>query len=377
MSPDPRGLNHPMAGEETINGQEVGVYRASAVGYCEWALLAARMGMEPAAPPDEMQKVFSEGHDNEETILRLFYQQNKYLSSITAHAGGPDTSCELWIGNTILIRGHVDELAEHAPQSVFVLEAKAVGKSLWHEFIKAIADLPTFDSAGGPVFVRGDSLFDGTRLTGLWEKYRDQLEVYMAATGATQAALIVGRKPDKVEGEERGLVEEIEWVWVTPDVQRLARIKTKIAIIEGRSRGGVSLPGECPTQQYPCPYFYMLHPKKEKLQPITIEDDELAAAMRNYMEAGQDEKDAKKKKESAKAILDVFFGRDETADQLAASVGKESGQRVIGPGIPVVSGEWTATYVERDMPASNYKRKAYTQKFYQVVPNKKVEDEKS
>lgn len=372
---DPRGLNHPMAGEEQINGLEVGVYRASAVGYCEWALLAARMGMEPAAPPEAMQKVFSEGHDNEQVILDLFYAQNKYLTKIpptidSNGLSGSNRTCEVWIGNQIVIRGHVDDLAEHAPSQTYLLEAKAVGKSLWSEWIKAIAALPESD------FVNGDKLFaEGGLLEGLWQKYRDQVEVYMAATGAVQCALIVGQKPERVEGEERGPVTNIEWVWVSPDIQRLARIKTKIAIVEGRSRGGVSLPSECPSQQYPCPYYYLMHPQKEKLKPIEIVDDELAQAMSDYQQAGKDEKSAEKKKAAAKQILDRFFGHGETKvldEQLSDSVGESPSVVSIPAGQPVVSGQWTATYVERPQPAATIQRKAYTQKFYQVKATKKA-----
>lgn len=356
---DPRGLNHAMAHEEQIDGVEVGVYRASAVGYCEWALLAARMGIDGAAPPDAMQKVFDEGYDNEATILEMFYAQNKYLEPITISDSDPGAlpeTVELRIGETIIIRGHVDDLATHAPNSVLLVEAKAVGKSLWDQWTKACGD--QYDATKehqGETY--GQRVFH--KLDGLWHKYYDQVEVYMAATGAAECAFVVGRKPERVEGEEtRALVEEISWVWLKPDPLRLARIKAKIATVEGRARGGVALPQECDQQVYPCPYYYLMHPQKPKVEARVIEDDELANAMEEFAKAGEDAKAADRRKAAAKAIMDRFFGQGK------ALLGETRPDIPIAAGVPVASGEWIAKLIERNMPES--KRKAYTQRYYEV-----------
>lgn len=359
MTSDPRGLNHAIAHEEDHAGVEVGVYRASAVGYCEWALLAARMGIQAAAPPDAMQKVFDEGHDNEARVLELFYAQNKYLW----RPGLFQEGCELRIGDSIIIRGHVDDIAMHAPNSVLLIEAKAVGKSLWDQWTKACGDHPKgmSDAQIHEWAVKGNQVFDS--LDGLWHKYRDQVEVYMAATGASECAFVVGRKPERVEGEDaRGLVEEVRWVWLKPDPLRLARIKAKIATVEGRARGGVALPQECEQQVYPCPYYYLMHPQKPKVEARVIEDSELAAALEAYAKAGDDAKEAAKRKDLAKAVLDRFWGRatgkpllgeDATVVHLPIAVGDL-----------IASGEYVAKLVERNMPES--KRKAYTQTYYEV-----------
>lgn len=349
---DPRALNHAMAHEETHAGVEVGVYRASAVGYCEWALLAARMGIEGAAPPEQMQKVFDEGHDNEARVLELFYAENGYLTELDV-----PSSVELLIGETIIIRGHVDDLAQHAPNQVLLVEAKALGKSLWDEWTKVGAG----DLSGTNNPLPGDEVF--SRLDGLWNKYRDQVEVYMAATGAVECAFVVGRKPERVEGEDaRGLVEEISWVWVKPDPLRLAKIKAKIAIVEARARGGVALPQECDSQTYPCPYYFLMHPQKPKVEARVIEDDALAAALEAYAKAGDDAKEAAKRKDLAKAVLDRFWGRATGKPMLGEDASVV--HLPIATGVLIESGEWVAKLVERNMPKSE--RKAYKQVYYEV-----------
>lgn len=331
---DGRGLNHAIAHEEVHDGIEVGVYRASAVGYCEWALLASRMGIDGAAPPEAMQRVFDEGHDNEERILRMFFEANKYL----ARLDDDDVQSRVqgvMVGGIARIVGHVDALAQHGPEVIAVVEAKALGDSLWKEFIKG----------------------DGFPTGGLWDKYRDQVEVYMAAAGAYECGFVVGHKIN-------GVVEEISEKWLKPDMERLAKIKAKIATVEGRARGGVALPERCDVGDWPCAYYGLIDHPKKTVEAVVIENDKLARAMAEFHTAGQDEKAAGERKKAARGILDGLLGihvKDSPGEM-------DRVVHEIRVGEQVECGEWLVKLVERKQPESV--RKAYTQRYYDVKPKK-------
>lgn len=81
------------------------IYRASQLGECARALVAAGLGMEPAEPHEFMQRAAEFGAEHEAGILD--YLHREYGFEILER----QTQVELAVGSRYILRGHVDAIA--------------------------------------------------------------------------------------------------------------------------------------------------------------------------------------------------------------------------------------------------------------------------
>lgn len=105
------------------------IYRISAFGSCDKALLAARIGMQPAPPPKVLAKAYQEGHDAEEEILMMTADQTGW--DIHAH----QREVQFVTGPRTLARGHIDGLAEEDDHLV-VIDAKNLSDKAFNDWMR-------------------------------------------------------------------------------------------------------------------------------------------------------------------------------------------------------------------------------------------------
>lgn len=251
-----------------------GVYRASALGQCERALIAARMGMTPAAPPAWLQAKFDEGHKWEPVIMGALEQVHEL------RIVGQQETVEIPVGEFALIRGHIDGRA--AP--THLVEAKALGKSLFDEWwSKGVRQF--FDSHPG---------------------YRDQLTLYMSALGLPALYVVL----DKERSTEQDPVLTVTEVAEPPG--DLDEIKARVLQIELAGRKG-ALPKECIAPSFPCPFYYL--PSHDAKEAKPDDTDEFAVLAQEAVEAREDKKRAEERAKSANAQL-LEYLQQQGADKL-------------------------------------------------------------
>jgi hypothetical protein len=129
------------------------VYRASALGMCTRALVAARQGYEQQPPPAKLQEVFDAGHRAEED----FFARLSVFDEVVQQ----QLEVSLPITSRITVVGHLDGLRISAPKGAEVIEVKSQSDDMWHDW--------------KPKFWTEDAL---------WKKYAWQISVYYHATQA-------------------------------------------------------------------------------------------------------------------------------------------------------------------------------------------------
>lgn len=319
-------------------GRGLWVYRASALGGCETAMLAARTGMTAAAYPESFQKKFAEGHDNEDLIFQKFTAKTgtSMVPLESDRAGvkdllsfGPVSEgqirAEIRFGGCA-IRAHGDGIefskSLDSGDQYRVAEAKAFAKTYWKEW----------ERHGAKLLLREK---------GLWRKYGVQFSVLMHGLGLP-GVFVVGRKNDN------GIVEEVAWEYVDAPPVGLNDLKMIVARVEARASRGEA--PSCARDDYPCP-FYFLHEQKPKDELTVVEDAQLEAYAAKYHALKEQERAVKAEVETMKSLL---VGRMATA-----------GLQMKG-GAKARVGGWKVEWVEKPMQAST--RNAYVQKFPQVKP---------
>lgn len=333
------GDNRPSVYEEVVEGVGVrAVYRASSVGNCTRNLVAARTGMEPAPPPGWMQTRYDQGHDNEPRILRKLEEEGEW------EIEGEQYEITIPVGDSVIIRGHLDATAEaktsiiqplhptsnglaHAIpiHSNCVVEAKAFATSMWEQFCKkGIAAFPYYE----------------------W-----QASIYSHGLGLP-VLFVVGRK------DEEGVVQEIKKQWIDTAPVSLARIKMKVAKVEAQAATGL-LPELCDLRQFPCGYYWLGCPSKEVPESLNVEDDLLDSLAAQYSDGKKLEDEGKKKKQAAsKGIKEWFDGQ-----------AKEDGKRTKR----VDTQRFTIEDFEVNMPPSE--REGYTMRYPKITPKDKAKGE--
>lgn len=235
------------------------IYRASAVGMCEEALLALRQGMGAMMPPEWFQEKLDEGTEAEEEIVNAGFGRHG-LDLVHAQE-----EVEVAITDNILIRGHTDGRGRDDEELEAGLEAKKLGPSLWKKWDSGLA---SFWSA--------------------CPYYRDQLTVYMHGSGLPFLYAVGQWDPD-----EKKIVQVQTKLIPTPPGD-INEIKARVLRVEARFMGS-EVP-ECDGKgMWPCPVYY-LHDEEEREQ---VEDEELEEAVAQYLDARDVEKDARSNKEAA------------------------------------------------------------------------------
>lgn len=112
------------------------VYRASALGSCIRALVAAGLGMEPAEPHEFMQRAAEFGAEHEAGILEWLERERGFRMLQR------QVPVELSVGARYTLRGHVDALASTQGGSGFIVEVKTAGQERAERLVSALRSGP-------------------------------------------------------------------------------------------------------------------------------------------------------------------------------------------------------------------------------------------
>ena len=220
------------------------LYRASALGGCDKALLAARLGYDPIPLPKDakINKVFEAGHRIEEQVIATHYPDLRDQQS----------EIRLIVNNHVDIIGHIDGYDWMRPS---VVEIKSQGEEEWDRFER-----------------------EGWE-AGFFPKYKWQASAYMygftTAFGSPSPLQLVRALRD----------ENYEWTGdvaishVTQPFYTMAELRNRVLRIEIAATTGV-LQAEC-INSYPCPFFY-LH---DEIDRDLIDGEALDILAREYEEA--------------------------------------------------------------------------------------------
>ena len=234
------------------------VIRASALGGCVRALVAARDDMDPVPYPSSLQEAMAESANLEEAVFASLAKDGYVIHSqqreVSLHFGATE------------VRGHIDAIATKqtaASPSSHLVEVKVFGDSYWDKWCKEGLD-------GFP-------------------QYQWQLSVYMLALGLP-GLMAVGHKVD-------GELVDVQLVPVPKAPITLDQMATRVIEIET----AIELP-VCNIDMWPCPYVYT-HVDDT---PV-MDDPKLGILVHLYQTHKEEEAKAKERKEEARqAILDAL-----------------------------------------------------------------------
>lgn len=216
-----------------VTGEGV-VYAASSLGSCTRALAAARQELEPyrGALPENIARTFALGHEAEEYGKKWFRDRGWTV-------GDEQKEVTLELTGRIKVVGHIDFTVDKRSSSLSVIDTKRQSDE---EFAK-------------------QSIKDSW----LWGKYEYQFNAYMLATGLFLTVQRVNDAGDvKLENLEPSLTKH--------DILR--------RVLDVEALAGVELKGrECDRQDFPCPYFRVLHDKEDIRE---VEDADLANVAIHY-----------------------------------------------------------------------------------------------
>jgi hypothetical protein len=199
-------------------------YRASALGSCTRALVAARQGFEAVSPFESALELFQAGHDEEErftTKWPLEKQQTEVVLSVT---------------QKIQIVGHID-----GARGGRIVEIKSQSPDGWDKWTH---DIWTTDP--------------------LWQKYAWQVSIYMIAQGSGLELVRINRETGKA----------VSTFYEMPFHTRQEIVERVLLIEMLAAENG--LPETCDKDDWICPYRYT-HPT---LEPV--DDPELQNAVDSY-----------------------------------------------------------------------------------------------
>lgn len=243
-------------------------YRASALGSCTRALVAARQEYAAYEPPEHMRKIFEAGKIAEETGEAALSEKGYVVYD-------REMEVRLPITGRIYIAGHIDGVV-----SDHVLEMKSQSEKEWN------IDYEKWD---------------------LWDKYAWQLSVYMLATRLPAYLLQVRREDGKTFMHE---------LFEPP--HSLEEVRARVFRVESlatQELGGLV----CDRADYPCPVFYT-HPVVDREQ---LTDDALERIIEEYEAAKHSVVTAINRKEKARdAILERVGKPEKVGDKAKLSVGK-------------------------------------------------------
>jgi hypothetical protein len=268
------------------------VYRASSLGNCVKALVAARLGYEAFPHPDWLLKKFEEGNRAEPQLIERFtrYDDNMLWwmldpNDTEAYGAYPHVrfenthddqfTCQIPVGATAVIRGHMDGIAESAAGQRVVVECKAFASSYWDKYMK-----------------QGIEAFP---------YYATQLSLYMHATGLP-GMFVVGLKNTDGDIDDDSPVHVD--MFDTPPLG-LGAIKARVAKIEKIAATG-ELPA-CDQNQYPCQFVYLHDDQPEENDVLEVVNHDLDKYADLYERGCVLEKEGKMLKDMAKQELQLLM----------------------------------------------------------------------
>lgn len=237
------------------------VYRASSVGRPLRCLISAKQGYQAMDPPKYLTQAAEAGVRSEVIVKAMLRNQGYRIS-------GEQGEVELPVGDTAIIRGHMD--AEHCvdPEGVDrPLEVKSMGQRVWEDWWK--------DGFAG------------------FPEYAAQLSVYMGAISKRR-----GREVEAVYAlYNRGNPGQMETIVVRTPPADLEAIKAKV--LEAEAWGDKDLP-QCTGAKYFCGYEYICD--RNEIQFTELESGTKETFVRLGEEYG-DIEDALKELEVRKELL--------------------------------------------------------------------------
>jgi hypothetical protein len=257
----------------TVNGNGTIEYRASALGGCEKALLAARLGYDaiPLRPDTPILKTFAAGHRIEDEVLAAHFP----------HVTMRQEEVRLAITNRIHVVGHIDGFNDGE-----LLEIKSQNQQEFERF-----ELNGWE-------------------TGLFPKYKWQVSAYMLGLGMQPRLRLIRALRDE-NGEWTGKMSQYLVHFPFYSEQH---IRERILKIEAMAATGVLLADCIPS--FPCPYFY-LH---DEIDRDVIDDEGIDILAKEYEEARRTEATAKGKKEYTKKALREVLEEDKITTASGAKV---------------------------------------------------------
>lgn len=262
-------MEQPPIVYEGDNGEIV--FRASAVGSCTKALIAAYMEFEPVQPPQWIKEKMDESGRLEDYIIELV---NKEISD-TPHWPyvASQRTVEHWFeyeGVPVVIRGRIDGF--YPDNGNAPLEIKAFGQSMWDQWKRG-----RFDN---------------------FPAYADQATAYWYGCGAEYMHYAVYNK-------DTGELDLQKLEAPPSDIKQL-QDKCKHVIEEGESG---ELPEQCDKENFICPFVYLHEDTTSDIEgegeggEVEIFD----ALCHQYKEADAEEKRGKAKKDEVKKRIKEYL----------------------------------------------------------------------
>ena len=255
------------------------VYRASAIGGCIRALLAARLGFNPVLPPtqkaaDILEEAYEYGRSQEAAILDELRADGWTIEA-------QQSELEIRFGN-VIIRGHLDAVASRNGERRGV-EVKTAGKERFARFVRY-----GFGYTGDPVI----------------RKWAYQVSFYMARANLPWVVVAQERVPPE---QGKGA---LHFLWLdrppVPILDILRRVKT----VEKLAQEGALSTTVCDVEHdFFCPFRYLC------VRPATPEEqDAMRAAVidewaEKYLQGQTLERQGKALKDEARAQLLELVGK--------------------------------------------------------------------
>ena len=279
------------------------VYRASSLGHCTRALMAARRHYSPVPYPDWMYDRFEEGNVAEPIIMARFTEDNTDFT-----LDGSQDEIVLEVADNVVVRGHIDGYAIDSNGRTCIVEAKALGPDWFKKFKKhGFAGLP--------------------------DAYAWQVSIYMIALNTDSAVLVAGEKIDgKIQADS-----QFHYEWIRTPIFTREQIVERVMSVENNV-DAADWP-EC-INEFLCQYPY-LHDEPEitQLEGDTAEQVNKWAEI--WAEASQHESIAKKLKAQVKEEMTLWDATDKKYS----------------------TGRWKLTLVEEEVAEQTVTRKAYKKKY--------------
>jgi hypothetical protein len=304
-------------------------YRASGLGSCLTALVAARTGYSAAPPPPKLQSIFDMGNMLEDVAIAKMVDTGWSVE-------GQQLEVRLEVAPDVYVVGHIDglglmpdllvaELAwagtPYPPDVVF--DVKSQGESTWNEL----------DRVDDPWAL---PLFAGY----LW-----QFSVYSLALDLPPIVVRIHRE-----------TEDIEVLPVPLDrLYSMDDIRARVLEVETQADTG-ELPA-CTEFRFGCPYYY-LHSmwQTEEVWPEVNDQNVYDALLRDYRDAQIREEDAAKDKATARQALidalradsiDKIKGSDGTKAVLTQTPSKRLNKRLVKQAGVNMDDFYTTTYSDK------------------------------
>lgn len=247
------------------------VYRASALGSCLRALVAARLGYEREGwTPKPLQQAAEQGQQQEPKVLAE-------LQGLGYTVVSRQQTVELAFlagSRRVILRGHTDAITQNGADR-FVVEVKTMSPEVAHRFLTR--------GFGDPYFRR----------------YAYQASFYVYRTGLPMLYAV----------KERESGDLVPRIVATPPV-RLDAILARVRAVEQAAASG-SLP-DCDQEGGWCPYRYLCQHRADAAPTTDGEQAEAVDLWAGvYLKALEDERRAQEAKAQAKAKLEELSpGRD-------------------------------------------------------------------